>query len=561
MLPRLSTIRNFLRLYKILATLLKYGFGGLIEELRVLPFFSFLDWFFFFRRAGKGISAPIRIRLVLEELGPTFVKLGQVLSTRADLLPSEWIDEFKKLQDMVPPFRFEDVKKTIERSFRSPIEKKFLSFEEIPIASASIAQVHYAVLPDGAKVAVKVRRPNIEGTISADVSVMYSIARLLDKHVPASRRLRPIEVVDEFARVIYNELDLALEGSNAALFARLFKDDPRVKVPKVYWDYTLTEVLTMERIEGVPLDEVEAIKAKGFDIEEIAVYGVKLFFKQVFEHGFFHADMHPGNIFVTDDGAMAYLDFGIVGRLDRDLRRYLASMLFYLVRQDYHRMAIIHKEMGLIGANVDMTEFEHALMDIAEPLFGKSLDDINISTFLLKLIHTAKRFDVKLQPNLLLLQKTMVVMEGVGRQLYPSVNMWEIAKPLVYRWMIKQKFSPGIYVEKGREFAEEVGSALFDLPSEIHSILKASLKDELNIGFIHHRLEPLSGEISDAGRRVAGGFIMGALFLGSSVLAAIPNDIPKVMGVPYISALGFLFSALIGFRLLTTLSRNEDRRP
>ena len=389
---------------------------------------------------------------------------------------------------------------------------------------------------------------------------MYSIARLLDKHVPASRRLRPIEVVDEFARVIYNELDLALEGSNAALFGRLFKDDPRVKVPKVYWDCTLTEILTMERIEGVPLDEVEAIRAKGFNIEEIAVYGVKLFFRQVFEHGVFHADMHPGNIFVTDDGRMAYLDFGIVGRLDRDLRRYLASMLFHLVRQDYHRMAIVHKEMGLIGANVDITEFEHALMDIAEPLFGKSLDDINISTFLLKLIHTAKRFDVKLQPNLLLLQKTMVVMEGVGRQLYPNVNMWEIAKPLVYRWMLKQKFSPGIYAEKGREFVEEFGSALFDLPSEVHSILKASLKSELNIGFIHHRLEPLSGEISDAGRRVAGGLIMGALFLGSSVLAAIPNDIPKVMGVPYISALGFLFSALIGLRLLTTLGKNEDRR-
>jgi len=559
MLPRLSTIRNFLRLYKILATLLKYGFGGLIEELRVLPFFSSLQWFFFFRGAGKGISAPVRIRLVLEELGPTFVKLGQVLSTRADVLPPDWIEEFKKLQDMVPPFPFEDVKKTIERSFRSPIEKKFLSFDEIPIASASIAQVHYAVLPDGAKVAVKIRRPKIEDIVSSDVSVMYSIARLLDKHVPASRRLRPIEVVDEFARVIYNELDLALEGSNAALFGRLFKDDPRVKVPKVYWDCTLTEILTMERIEGVPLDEVEAIKAKGFNIEEIAVYGVKLFFKQVFEHGVFHADMHPGNIFVTDDGKMAYLDFGIVGRLDRDLRRYLASMLFHLVRQDYHRMAIVHKEMGLIGANVDMTEFEHALMDIAEPLFGKSLDDINISTFLLKLIHTAKRFDVKLQPNLLLLQKTMVIMEGVGRQLYPSVNMWEIAKPLVYRWMLKQKFSPGIYAEKGREFAEEFGSALFDLPSEVHSILKASLKSELNIGFIHKRLDPLSDEINDAGRRVAGGLIMGALFLGSSVLAAIPNDIPKVMGVPYISALGFLFAALIGFRLLTTLGRNEGR--
>jgi ubiquinone biosynthesis protein len=538
---KLQTIRNIFRVNRIIAVMIKYGFGGVVAELSLLPYFSFLNLFLVFRRAGRGLTTAERIRKVLEELGPTFVKLGQVASTRADLFPPDWIEEFKKLQDMVPPCPFEDMKKVVEGSLRAPLEKKFASFDTTPVASASIAQVHYARLLDSTEVAVKVKRPNIEKTISADISVMRTVAELLERHLPASRRLRPIEMVEEFARVITNELDLSIEGANAALFGRLLKDEPLVKIPRVYWNYTTPEVLTMEKIEGTPLDEAEKIKAKGLDIKKIALNGVTVFFKQVFDYGVFHADLHPGNIFTTDEGVIVYLDFGIVGRLDRELKEYLASMLFQLVRQDYHRLAVLHREMGLIGKEVDLRDFEHALRDIAEPIFGKTLEEISVATLLMKLIQVGKRFNVTLQPNLLLLQKSMVIMEGVGRQLYPEVNMWQVAKPLIYRWMMKEKFSPEKYMEKGREFAEELAGVVFDFPQDLHSLLKSALRDELKIGFIHERLEPLSKEIERAGRKIAVGVVVSSLVLGSAVAAAFSGEeVPKLWGLPYPATVGFI---------------------
>ena len=278
---------------------------------------------------------------------------------------------------------------------------------------------------------------------------MRQIASLMERYLPSYRRYRPVEVVNEFSRVIHRELDMKVEGANIDRFKEMFKGDDRIQIPDVYWDYTTEEVLTMERLSGVPMDEKEAIEEKGLDIKVIAVSGLEIFFKQVFEFGVFHADLHPGNIFVRDDGVIVYLDFGIVGKLDHNLRKYLASMLYYLVREDYHRMAKVHRKMGLIGKHVDLEEFEEALADIATPIHGRELEKINISALIMKLIDTARRFEMSLQPNLLLLQKSMVIIEGVGRQLYPDINMWEVAKPLIYKWMIKEKFSSKGLRKKG----------------------------------------------------------------------------------------------------------------
>ncbi|MBI5599263.1 MAG: 2-polyprenylphenol 6-hydroxylase [Deltaproteobacteria bacterium] len=555
-----NTLRNILRLNRIITTLIRYGFGGLAAELKVFPF-SAIGRLLSFTRAGRGLTVPQRIRLVLEELGPTFIKLGQVASTRADLLPPDWIEELKKLQDAVPPFDFKDVKKTVEASLNAPLSEKFSTFDETPIASASIAQVHYATLKDSTPVAVKVKRPDIEMTIESDIAVMHTISRLLERHVPTARRYRPVKVVDEFSRVIHNELDLSIEGSSAARFKRMFKDDPSVKVPDVYWDYTTPEVLTMERIHGTPLDEVETIKAKGLDIKKIAANGIRAFFTQVFDHGVFHADLHPGNIFTTDDGVIVYLDFGIVGRLDKDLRRYLAGMLFCLVKQDYRKMAVIHREMGLIGKDVDIHEFEYALRDITEPIFGKTLEDINMSALLMRLIQTARRFEMKLQPNLLLLQKSMVIVEGVGRQLYPDVNMWAVAEPLIRQWMMKEKFSPANYVEKGREFAGELGGTLFELPGQFHSLLTTALKDDLKIGFVHHRLETLSDEVSSAGRRLTAGLAFSSIVIASSLLAVFSGGgVERLWGLPWPGAVGFVVAAIIGLRLLLSSGGDKKKR-
>ncbi|MBI3756333.1 MAG: 2-polyprenylphenol 6-hydroxylase [Deltaproteobacteria bacterium] len=543
------TYKNIRRLHRIVAILIKYGFGGLVKELKLFPFLSAFERILFFKRAKKELSTPERIRLVLEELGPTFIKLGQVASTRADLLPPDWIEEFKKLQDAVPPFPFEKAKEVIEHGLKAPLYEKFKTFEQAPCASASIAQVHYATLPDGQEVAVKVKRPGIDKIIESDISVMHTIAYLLDKYVPQAKRYRPMEVVDEFARVIHKEQDFTVEGSHAARFAKMFEGDPTVKIPKVFWDYTTAEALTLERIYGTPLDEAEKIKAQGLDVKKIAENGVRAFFKQVFEFGFFHADMHPGNIFAGHDGTIIYLDFGIMGRLDADLRKYLASLLFNLVRQDYYSMAQIHREMGLVSKDVDIYEFEEALRDICEPVFGRTLEQINMSGLIMKLIRTARRFEMRLQPNLLLLQKSMVIMEGVGRQIYPDVDMWEVAKPLIYKWMIKEKASPKRMYEKGKEKVGGFLEIAANMPYQVHSILDRTLSEELKIGFVHHKLEILSEEVDTLGLRVTLGMIIASLIIGASFLATTNGGGPIFWGAPVMSWVGFVLAGILGMRL------------
>lgn len=550
-----QTYKNIRRLHKIIHTLIKYGFGGLVAELRIFPFFSAIERVFVSKKA-EGLSTPVRIRLVLEELGPTFIKLGQIASTRADILPPDWVEEFKKLQDMVPPVSFEEIEKAVEASLKAPLEEKFATFSVTPVASASIAQVHLAELKDGSKVAVKVRRPGIDRIIESDISVMYTIAGLLDKYVPAARRYRPKSVVSEFERVIKNEQDLSLEGGNIERFYNLFKGDANIQIPRVHWDYTTPDVLTMERISGTPIDEVAAIHSKGLDVKPIAVRGIEIFFKQVFEFGIFHADLHPGNIFVRDDGVIIYLDFGIVGRLDRDLRKYLASMLFHLVREDYYRMAVVHRDMGLIGPEVSISEFEEALREISEPIFGRPLERINISGLLLKLIHTARRFNMTLQPNLLLLQKSMVIIEGVGRQLYPDINMWEVAKPLIYRWMVREKFSPRSVLDKGQESIEGILDAAYELPIRMNRIAEQALREELKIGFIHHRLDPVTDELRLAGKRIGGGFVVGGLVISSALMTVFSGeDASTIFGLPVLSGIGFLASIVLGYRFFSDRDR------
>lgn len=543
-----QTLNNLRRLNQIAVVLIRYGFGGLVGQLRLIPFFPAIERLLISKKKAQGRSVPERIRLVLEELGPTFVKLGQIASTRADLLPPDWVDEFKKLQDMVPPVPFEEVRAVVEESLKAPLSSRFISFDPVPVASASIAQVHFAELADGTKVAVKVRRPGIDRVIVSDMSVMFTVAGLLERYVPAARRYRPLSVVAEYERIINNEQDLTVEGVNLNRFGEIFKNDPLVQIPRVYWDYTREGVLTMERISGTPIDEVAILQSKEIDIKAVAVKGIQLFFKQVFEHGIFHADLHPGNIFVRDDGAIIYLDFGIVGRLDRDLRRYLASMLFHLVRGDYRRMAAVHREMGLIGEGVSLGEFEEALRDISEPMFGRTLEQISISSLLMKLIQTARRFDMVLQPNLLLLQKSMVIIEGVGRQLYPDINMWEVARPLVYRWVIKEKLSPKKAVEKGRERAEVLLDAVLDLPVRMDGFFKKALAEELKIGFVHHRLEPVTDEINMAGKRIGGGLVIASIIMASTLAAIFSGDgASKALGLPLLSLAGFGLSFILGY--------------
>jgi len=545
-----STIKNINRLRQILNILIRHGFGELVSQLHVFRLYILGKRFLAPKsedvRAHK--STPERLRLALEELGPTFVKLGQLMSTRADWFPDEWSTEFKKLQDKVPPFTFEQVMELVEKELGKPLTEVYASFDITPVASASIAQVHFATLKDGRELAVKVRRPEIGKILDSDISIMYVIANLIVKYVPDWARFRPVEVVREFHKTIRQELDFTIEATRADRFRRNFKDDPEAYFPRVYWEYSSKKVLTMERISGIPIDEAEPLKAAGFDLKEIAERGVRVFFRQALGDGFFHADMHPGNVFVGSKGEIIHVDFGIVGQIDDELRTYLARLLYYLMKRDFKAMAKIHRDMGLIGPNVDIREFEDALIDIAEPIFGKPLAEINVSALLWKLIETAKRFDMHMQPNLLLLQKSMVVVEGVGRELYPKLNVWAVARPFIFKLM-KKSIDPKAAVKKGYDTIIEMAEFTATLPSQLTSVFNKVINDRLRIEFAHLNLDELNARIDKTGDRLVYGMVVAALIVGSSIIVMAGKG-PMLFDLPVLGLAGYVVAGILGLRLV-----------
>jgi ubiquinone biosynthesis protein len=388
----------------------------------------------------RRLSEPraVRLRLALEALGPIFVKFGQVLSTRRDLLPADISEELARLQDRVPPFPGEMVVSTLERVYGKPLTKVFASFTLEPEASASVAQVHLAILPDGTEAAVKVLRPGIERVIRNDIALMYSGALLIELLWRDGKRLRPREVVAEFERHLNDELDLMLEAANASQLRRNFADSEMLRVPEVYWDFCSSEVMVMERMIGTQISHVERLREQGIDIPRLARNGVEIFFQQVFRDGFFHADMHPGNILVDEAGRYIALDFGIMGTLTDGDKNYLAQNFLAFFRRDYRRVAQAHLEAGWVPANTRIEEFENAIRAVCEPVFDKPLREISFGRVLLRLFATSRRFNVEIQPQLVLLQKTLLNIEGLGRDLDPDLDLWSTAKPYLERWMSDQ---------------------------------------------------------------------------------------------------------------------------
>jgi ubiquinone biosynthesis protein len=384
-----------------------------------------------------------RLRLALEELGPVFVKFGQAISTRRDLLPPDIADELVKLQDQVPPFAGETARKAVEDALVLPLEFLFRRFDTEPLAAASIAQVHAAELPDGREVIVKVLRPGMREIISRDIEVLYSLARLADRYSSEGHRLRPVEVVQEYEQTILGELDLMREAANAAQLKRNFAGSKQLYVPEVYWDLCRANVMVMERIHGVPIGDVAQLRERGTDLKRLAENGVSIFFTQVFRHNFFHADMHPGNIFVlTEDPAQpryAAVDFGIMGTLDPRDQDYLAQNFLAVFDRDYRRVATLHVDSGWVPQDIRVEEMEAAVRTICEPIFDRPLKDISFGVVLLRLFEVLRRFDARIQPQLILLQKTLFNIEGLGRQLYPDLDIWNTANPILREWMREKR--------------------------------------------------------------------------------------------------------------------------
>lgn len=470
-LLRLLTILRVLTFYRLDGELLALQ---LPTALRIALRFSPL---LCLPRCDISLSRGERMRLVLEQLGPVFVKFGQLLSTRPDLVPQDIVCELDRLQDRVPPFASADFIAIVEAALGKTIGELFFSFEQEPLASASVAQVHCAVLAGGEEVVVKVIRPGIADTIGKDLALMDLLAKLVERFVPDGRRLRPVEVVQDYRHTIFDELNLQRESANAAQLRRNFDQSPLLYVPKVYWDYCRPQVMVMERIRGIPVTDLKALNAQGTDMKLLAHRGVEIFFTQVFDHNFFHADMHPGNIFVSAQHPTRpqyiAIDCAIVGSLSRDDQYYLARNLLAIFQRDYHAVAQLHIECGWVPPHTRAADFESAIRTVCEPIFEKPISEISFGQILVNLFQTARRFDMTVQPSLVLLQKTLLNIEGLGRQLYPQLDLWQTAMPFLERWMHNRYHPRSLLAEIRKhgpgwlERMPEVPELLFDAAQQV----------------------------------------------------------------------------------------------
>jgi len=439
---------------------------------RILFFFA--PWRLF---PKPKLSRGERLRLSLEILGPIFVKFGQILSTRRDLLPDDVADELRNLQDNVPPFSGNEAIQIIEKSLNQSVAVSFAKLEVKPLASASIAQVHSATLNSGKDVIVKVIRPGIEKTISQDIALLSIIASLLERYWEDGKRLHPLQIVKDYERTIYDELDLQREAANASQLRRNFSNSELIYIPEIHWDYTHKNILVMERISGIPVADIEALKAANINLKLLAERGVEIFFTQVFRDSFFHADMHPGNIFVSRSNPQnpqyIAIDFGIVGTLTPEDQNYLARNLLAFFKRDYRQVAELHISSGWVPEDTRVDEFESAIRTVCEPIFERPLKDISFGQFLLRLFQTAQRFNMEVQPQLVLLQKTLLNIEGLGRQLYPDLDLWSTAQPYLENWMKKRMAPPGIlknvkqHLPEWLEQSPEVPKLIFDAMTQI----------------------------------------------------------------------------------------------
>jgi len=461
------------RLLHIIFITLKYGLDEFILGHAKLRFIQTLVTKTLFLRNTR-LPRGVRLRLALESLGPIFVKFGQILSTRRDLVPLDIADELAKLQDQVPPFDFATVEKIITQTYGKPLNEVFSQFNEVPVASASVAQVHFAHLLDCKPVAVKILRPGIAKTIKKDIKLLDSMAWLLQVLMSDGERLRPREVVANFAEHLNNELDLLLEAANCSLLGRNFPNSPLLQVPEVYWDWCREQVMVMERMNGIPVSQIEQLRAMGIDLSKLARDGVEIFFTQVFRDGFFHADMHPGNIQVASDGRYIALDFGIMGTLTDTDKQYLARNFLAFFRRDYREVARVHVESGWVAGDVSIEQFETAIRAVCEPIFNKPLKDISFGRVLIRLFHTARKFGLIIQPQLSMLQKTLLNVEGLGRELDPNLDLWKTAQPFLERYMSEQMGWRSV-LKRIKTEAPYWGAVLPTLPRKLDAFLTQDL--------------------------------------------------------------------------------------
>ncbi len=542
-------MRKLFRLAAINFTMARYGldevvlsmhlFRPLLLLARVNPF----NWF-----RGDRLSRAERLRLAIESLGPIFIKFGQMLSTRRDLLGDEIADELEKLLDRVPPFPLQQAREIIAQQLGMPPESAFESLDDEVLASASIAQVYGARLRDGRQVVVKIVRPGIERLIRRDIEVMYLLAKMADRYWPEARRVKPLQIVREFETTIYNELDLVREAANASQLRRNFADSGDLYVPEVYWDYCRAKVMVMERINGIPISDLKRLQEHRINLESLSTKGVEIFFTQVFRHNYFHADMHPGNILVdperSEDPRYIAVDFGIMGSLSSSDQRYLAENFAAFFNRDYRRVAELHVDSGWVDRDTRVDEFEAAIRSVCEPMFQRPLAEISFGHLLLRLFQTARAFNMEVQPQLLLLEKTFLHIEGIGRQLYPQLDLWTTAKPFIERWLSEQ-LGLNALLKGLKQNLPYIAEHLPELPQLVYKALERVANDELRVEIQSRQLAEIRAEIRRANRRNVRAVIGGSFVISATLILALDGLAPIMIGsgeflVPMLSAVLYL---------------------
>ncbi len=551
---RFLTPGQVLRLLTIQRVLIRHGLDELVFAMHLFRPIRFLQYLLpwnWFRKVRD--PRGVRLRMVLEELGPIYVKFGQLLSTRRDMLPEDIAREFARLQDAVPPFPGAAAKRIIEDAFERNIEEIFAEFNDTPLASASIAQVHTGRLKDGREMIVKVVRPGIEKSIRQDLAMIYILAEMAEKYSSEVRRLKPTNVVREFHKTIINELDLLREAANASQLRRNFIDSDTVYIPQVEWELTRRNVMVMERISGIPVSDIEALKRAGVDLRWLAETGVELFFTQVFRDSFFHADMHPGNLFVKPEEGrqprLMLVDFGIMSSLSVSDQRYLAENFLAFLKKDYQKVAELHVESGWVPVDTRVDEFEAAIRTVCEPLFDRPLKEISFGMLLLRLFQTAKQFNMVILPQLILLQKTLVNVEGLGRQLHPDLNIWHTARPLLDRWM-SERVGPRGLIRGTREHMPHWLDRLPELPNKLIDLVDKTREGKLQVEWKSDDIDALRSEMRNNSRRnrfaVIGAGLLVACFLTIDVDPVVTTfaDLPLITWILGLLSIAFLVISL-----------------
>lgn len=555
-IPTLRTIKNWQRFRQIINVFAKHGFGELV------------DWINLRRRSAPkwlsrqihrqdeieslGLSSPERLRLAFEELGATFVKLGQILSMRSDILPKEFIDELEKLQSNATPFAFSDVEQIIAEELNLSIDDIFMEFEQEPFAAASIAQVHRAKLHTGESVVVKVQRPGIEQLVETDVNILTFIARRLEKYVPESRLYNPTDLIYEFSKSIKRELDFTTEGANTDYFYRQFANNSKIKVPKIYWQLSNRHILTLEEIRGVKIDALDALDAAGINRKEIAANCIEIFFDQIFKHGFFHADPHPGNLIVLEDGRLGLVDFGMVGHLSGEMLRHITSWLLALLNRDIDYVVKLYLRMGIIGDDTNTVKLKSEMAEFLNRYFNRPLNQIQIGELIDDTLSASIRYQIQFPANFLMLGKTIVTIEGVVMRLDPDFEILSFSRPYTAKLALQQ-FEPRRWFRNIYGIVEDVTEMARELPLQLNQILKKLQQGKLEINVESDTLSRLTSELDRVSNRIAFSLIIAALIVGSSIIIQNTN----VFGYRNaIGILGFVIAGIFGLWLVISILKS-----